>query len=97
MVLVCDGAGHPPLTPRLQPRLAAVAVLVRAGHKVDLRAVAHYMQLPRGTLRLATAEEAEAATGYALGCIPPLGELEGLDPMGVRTTPCMQVCGCECG
>lgn len=52
----------------------AVAVLLLAGHKVDLRAVAQHLQLPRGSLRLATADEAVASTGYELGCIPPLGK-----------------------
>jgi hypothetical protein len=51
-----------------------VAVLLLAGHKVDLRAAAQHLQLPKGSLRLATAEEAEAITGYELGCIPPLGK-----------------------
>lgn len=53
---------------------AAVVVLLLASHKVDVRAVAQHMQLPKGALRLATPEEAVASTGYELGCIPPLGE-----------------------
>jgi prolyl-tRNA editing enzyme YbaK/EbsC (Cys-tRNA(Pro) deacylase) len=61
MVLVLDAAG------------SAVLVLLLAGHRVDLRAVGEHLQLPRGCTRLATPGEAVAATGCALGCIPPLG------------------------
>jgi prolyl-tRNA editing enzyme YbaK/EbsC (Cys-tRNA(Pro) deacylase) len=79
MVLVRDDVGSAglQLAPALQAAAApaaAVCVLLLAGDKVDLRAVAQHMQLPRGSLRLATAEEAVSVAGYELGCIPPLGE-----------------------
>jgi hypothetical protein len=72
-----------------------VAVLLLAGHKVDLRAAAQHMQLPKGSLRLATAEEAEAITGYELGCIPPLGERVQLTgSLGASAPPCAELGGC---
>lgn len=79
MVLVCeDVSAQLPATttPTAPQQPAAVAVLLLAGHKVSLRAVAQHLGLPRGSLRLATADEAVASTGYELGAIPPLGELK---------------------
>lgn len=78
MVLVRDdldtAVQHVPALQAAAAPSAAVAVLLLAGHKVDLRAVAQHMRLPKGSLRLATPEEAVHSTGYELGCIPPLGE-----------------------
>lgn len=72
----------------------ALAVLLLAGHKVDLRAVAQHLQVPRGTLRLATAEEAEGLTGYQLGCIPPLGKPACRWPDACNCN--WVACGCLC-
>lgn len=109
MVLVRDDLGtatqHIPAVQVAAAPAAAVAVLLLAGHRVDVRAVAHHMQLPRGSLRLATVEEAEASTGYELGCIPPLGEclpvtsrgpvVVFLAPTCTRANPhCTEACLC---
>jgi hypothetical protein len=67
---------------------ASVVVLLLAHNKVDVRAVAQHLQLPKGDLRLATPEEAVACTGYELGCIPPLGE-HLLLLLGISRTACI--------
>lgn len=96
MVLVRDDVGSAGL--QLAPACkaaaapaAAVCVLLLAGHKVDLRAVAQHMQLPRGSFRLATADEAVSSTGYELGCIPPLGEGSSSAMAGQNGWPLSQV------
>lgn len=75
MVLVVDDLGSTGMQQQLHTAPAmAVAVLLLAGHRVDLRAVAQHLQLSDRTLRLASPEEAVRSTGFELGCIPPLGE-----------------------
>jgi prolyl-tRNA editing enzyme YbaK/EbsC (Cys-tRNA(Pro) deacylase) len=53
---------------------AAVLVLLTDEVRVDERAVAQQLGLPRKRLRLASRQEAAAATGYEVGSIPPFGE-----------------------
>jgi hypothetical protein len=52
----------------------AVLVLLTDEVRVDERAVAQHLGLPRRRLRLASRQEAAAATGYEVGSIPPFGE-----------------------
>ncbi|WIA09135.1 hypothetical protein OEZ85_008547 [Tetradesmus obliquus] len=52
----------------------AVLVLLTDEVRVDERAVAAQLGLPRKRLRLASRQEAAAATGYEVGSIPPFGE-----------------------
>jgi prolyl-tRNA editing enzyme YbaK/EbsC (Cys-tRNA(Pro) deacylase) len=51
-----------------------VLVLLTGEVRVDERAVAQQLGLPRSRLRLASRQEAAAATGYEVGSIPPFGE-----------------------
>lgn len=74
MVLVVDDLGTDMQHLHAAAAHRAVAVLLLAGHRVDLRAVAQHLQLSGRTLRLASPQEAVCSTGFELGCIPPLGE-----------------------
>uniref|UniRef100_A0A383VDK1 3'-5' exonuclease domain-containing protein n=1 Tax=Tetradesmus obliquus TaxID=3088 RepID=A0A383VDK1_TETOB len=56
----------------------AVLVLLTDEVRVDERAVAARLGLPRKRLRLASRQEAAAATGYEVGSIPPFGHLQPL-------------------
>lgn len=50
-----------------------VLVLVAGDRRVDATALAKVLGLPRKRVRMATAEEVEAATGYDVGGVPPVG------------------------
>jgi Cys-tRNA(Pro) deacylase len=56
--------------------LAAVVALVCGTHRVDIRRLAEHAA--RQGLRRASADEAQQATGYVIGGIPPFGHREPL-------------------
>jgi hypothetical protein len=70
----------------------AVLVLLTDEVRVDERAVAQHLGLPRRRLRLASRQEAAAATGYEVGSIPPFGEC-GASLLQVLERLC---CSCQC-